>query len=192
MNKSSIIPNIKTALIVIIGLLWVIIWIYSYKSPILNFKSILFLTTAAFILFLSFLSELTNRKNKIFLYFLLCVNSLIIYSLFFVDQNTFRGKLIAKKTINTDISDIVRIIEFRDHQEFDEYSPTFFLFDFSIFGIRFRDCYGHGYYEYSKGNYIKLTYINSLSTFEDYLFHSSVNDTLSSYYLDNENLTIEN
>lgn len=186
MNKSRVIPNIKTAIIIIIGILWIIIWLYSYKRPILNFKSILFLTTAAFILFHSLLSELRNRKNKKFLFFLLCVNCLIIYSIFFVDQNTFRSKLIAKKTINTDISDIVRVIEFREHQEFDEYSPTFFLFDISIFGIRFRDCYGHGHYEYSKGNYIKLTYVQTLSTFENYLFNSSINDTLSSFYLDKE------
>ena len=108
----------------------------------------------------------------------------MIISTWTIDENTFRNKLIVRKFINSDISDIQRFIEFRENDEFNDYILLGFPFSINIFGIKFRETYGEGNYDYQQCKAINFKYKHLDSVFDTTGLKVQ---TLPSYYLDKFN-----
>ncbi len=180
--KSDIYP--RTILIFSAGIIWFLVWLYSYYNPILNIKSILCLTIVPIYLFIELLNIILEKKRLITKWFLIAIHIFMIISTWTIDENTFRNKLIVRKFINSDISDIQRFIEFRENDEFNDYILLNFPFSINIFGIKFRETYGEGKYDYHQCKLINLKYKHLDSVFDTTGLKIQ---TLPSYYLDKVN-----
>ncbi len=180
--KSDIYP--RTILIFSVGIIWFLVWLYSYYNPILNIKSILYLTIIPIYLFIELLNIILEKKRLITKWFLIAIHIFMIISTWTIDENTFRKKLIVRKFINSDISDTQRFIEFRENGQFNVYILWTTPLSIDIFGIKFRESYGEGKYDYHQCKPINLIYKHLDSVFDTIGLKIQ---TLPSYYLDKVN-----
>jgi len=175
---------VRKILIFSAGTLWLLVWLYSYYNPILLMKSILYLIIAPIYLFYELWSVFFEKKRVITKYFLIVMHIFMIISTSIIDENTFRSRLIVRKLIHSDISDIQRFIEFRENAKFDEYILFDSPFNITIFGISFRESYGTGNFDYQQCVDIDLNYEKIESIFDTTGLKIQF---LPSYYLDNVN-----